>query len=74
VNSTEEFIALMRDELGLAVTDEDIEASLDEIPGWDSLHLLWLLTWVERATGRQISLAVVLEAQTLRGVYEAVAA
>lgn len=73
MNDLDDFIALVRDELGLDVNTEDGERSLDEIPGWDSVHLLWLLSIVEQRTGRSVSLPDVLEARSLRSIYSMVA-
>ncbi|WP_328917006.1 MULTISPECIES: phosphopantetheine-binding protein [unclassified Streptomyces] len=70
MNSIDEFATLVRDELGLAVTAEELGTSFDDLPGWDSLHLLWLLTVLERTTGRRVPLSDVLEAASLQGVYE----
>jgi acyl carrier protein len=72
MNSIDEFVAVVRDELGLAVTVADSGRSFDELPDWDSVYLLWLLTAVERRTGRTISLPDVLEARTLEDLYAAV--
>jgi acyl carrier protein len=69
VNTTEDFIALLRDAMGLPVTDEDIGRTLDEVDGWDSVHLLSLLTLLEQRTGRTLPFAEVLEAATLRDIY-----
>jgi acyl carrier protein len=74
VNTADEFVDLLRDELGLTVTAADLEVGFDELPGWDSLHLLWLLTLVERRTGRVVSLPEVLEAANLRDLYALVSA
>lgn len=73
MNDLDDFIALVRDELGLAVGADDGERGLDEIPGWDSVHLLWLLSIVEQRTGRSVSLPDVLEARSLRSIYSVVA-
>jgi acyl carrier protein len=69
VNSIDDFAALIRDELGLPVTAQNVGLSFDELPGWDSVHLLALLTILERATGRRISLTDVLSAPSLESVY-----
>lgn len=69
MNSIDDFADLLRNQLGLAVTPEQIDAGFDEVPGWDSVQLLTLLTVLERATGRQISLPEVLEAGSLRDVF-----
>ncbi|CAO5154746.1 Acyl carrier protein [Frankia sp. AiPs1] len=73
MNDLDDFLSLIRDELGIEVGSEDSERSLDEIPGWDSVHLLWLLSIVEQRTGRSVSLPDVLEASTLGSIYSAVA-
>jgi acyl carrier protein len=69
VNSIDDFTALVRDELGLPVTPQNIGLSLDQLPGWDSVHLLTLLTLLERVTGRAISLPALLDAQSLKNIY-----
>jgi acyl carrier protein len=70
VNTIDEFIALLRDEMGMPLTAHDAARNLDEVAGWDSVHLLTLLTVVERRTGRNLPLADVLEAGSLRDIYE----
>lgn len=67
--SIDDFVALVSDELGLPVTVADADRSFDELPGWDSVHLLWLLTTLERETGRQISLPDLLAAKSLEQVH-----
>jgi acyl carrier protein len=74
VNSAGEFVGLVRDELGLPVTEDDLSRELHELPGWDSMHLLWLVTIIERETGRQISVVDLLEAPNLAFVYRLAAA
>lgn len=70
MNSIGDFVTLVRDELGLPITAEDAGRGLDEIPGWDSMHLLWLVTILEQKTGRSISVIDVLEAPNLEYIYE----
>lgn len=74
MNSIEDFVAIVRDELGLAVTREDIGKTLDTVAGWDSVHLLTLATVLERKTGRSLSLPDVLEADSLERIYALAAA
>ncbi|MEV6802840.1 acyl carrier protein [Micromonospora rifamycinica] len=69
MNNIEEFADVLRDELGLSITDADLERHLDEVAGWDSVHLLSLLTILERRTMRQIPMVEILEAPTLRDIY-----
>lgn len=66
------FIALVNDELGLRVTEADAGVRLEEVPDWDSVHMLWLLTILERTTGRSISMPDILEAKTLEDIYHLV--
>jgi acyl carrier protein len=70
VNSIDDLLDVVRDQLGLPVTAEDADRILDEIPGWDSVHLLWLMATVETRTGRTVSMLDVLEAATLAEIYE----
>jgi acyl carrier protein len=69
VNSIDDFMTLVRAETGLLVEPADADRQFDELPGWDSVHLLQLLTMLEHATGRQLSLPEVLAAPTLGRVY-----
>jgi acyl carrier protein len=69
-----DFIGLIRDELGLEVTADDAQESLDQIAGWDSVHLLWLLTLIEQRTGRAVPLADLLEAGSLGEMHSLVTA
>ena len=69
IADVDDLITLLRDELGLPVTAEHATRRLDEIPGWDSVHLLWLLTTLEKATGRRLSLPELLDAPDLAGIH-----
>lgn len=69
MNTIDDFVQLLHLELGLPVTAEDLDASFDQLPDWDSLHMLSLLTLLERRTGRQMSLPDALKATTLNDVY-----
>lgn len=65
------FTSLLRDELGLAVTEDDLDTPFDRLPGWDSVMLLRLLGAAEPLTGRRAPMIEVLEAVDLRGVHAA---
>jgi acyl carrier protein len=67
-----EFVALVQDEIGLPVTEADVDRALDQVTGWDSVHLLTLLTTLERVTGRSISLPDVLSAPSLGSIHAVV--
>jgi acyl carrier protein len=70
VNDIDDFVALLRDDLGLDVTRADLDAEFDAVPGWDSVHLLQLLQLLERDTRHSLSLPEMLEAPNLARVYE----
>ncbi|MES9544135.1 MULTISPECIES: acyl carrier protein [unclassified Actinomadura] len=74
MNTIDDLVALVRDELGLPVTVETAGLEFDSLPGWDSVHLLWLLTVLEERTGRSLSMPDLLEAASLESVYALVAA
>jgi acyl carrier protein len=70
VNSLDDFVVLVRDEIGLPVTRDNVGSSLDQVPGWDSVHLLSLLVALERETSRRIAVPDALEASSLEHLYE----
>lgn len=70
MNGTDDFVALLRDELGMAVTREDLGKHLDQVADWDSARLVELLTVLERGTGHSISLPDLLTASSLAEIYE----
>jgi acyl carrier protein len=70
VKTIEEFLSLVHGEIGLSLTPQSVGSGFDELPGWDSLHLLTLLTAIERETGQRVSMPEVLEATSLRDIYE----
>lgn len=69
MNTLDDFLALVETELGLSVPPAEATRSFDELPGWDSVHLLSLIGAVERSTGHSISLSRVLEAANLEEIY-----
>lgn len=73
MNTIIDFMILIRDELGLPVTVEDATRDLDMISGWDSTHMLWLVSILERRTGRRINVIDLLEAPNLEYVFDLVA-
>ena len=69
MNTFEDFLALVRDELGLPVSAADADRDLTDVLGWDSMHLLSLVTVLERHTGRSVSVIDLLEARNLLSIY-----
>lgn len=66
----EDFVRIVRDELGLDVSADGLDAAFAEVPGWNSVHLLRLVALLERETGRAVSVPDVLAAPTLGSVYK----
>ncbi|WP_445529209.1 acyl carrier protein [Streptomyces cyslabdanicus] len=67
--SIDDFTRLVRDEIGMPLEPEQVHADFDELPDWDSLYLLKLVTALELATGRPVPIGKVLEARSLKGIY-----
>ncbi|MFE2110961.1 phosphopantetheine-binding protein [Kitasatospora sp. NPDC059463] len=67
-----ELISVAGTELGLPLGPEYAEVDFDDLPGWDSLHLLVLLTTLERSSGRRLSLPDLLQARTLADIHRIV--
>ncbi|MCF3131977.1 acyl carrier protein [Streptomyces olivochromogenes] len=72
IDTLDGFLALLREELGLDVTAREAGESLVNLPRWDSLHLLRLVTLMEEETGRRLSLSPVLQARTLTEIHTVV--
>lgn len=70
MKSIDDFMTLLGDQLGLLLTESDLDTDLDEVAGWDSLQMLQLLVLLERETGRVIPVPALLEARTLNAVYD----
>ncbi len=71
MTTIEDFVTVVREELGLEITADDVGRSLDELAGWDSVHLLTLAVCLERKTGRAVVLPDLLEAASLADIYAA---
>jgi len=69
VNDIDELVELVRDLLGLPASAVDARTELGSLPGWDSVHLLRLLTVLEQRTGRDIPLPDLLDVSTVEDVY-----
>jgi len=66
----DDFILLIREEIGMPLEAEQVAADFDELPDWDSLYLLKLVTALEVATGHSVPVGKVLEARSLKGIYD----
>ncbi len=67
--TTEEFVQLVNDDIGIPVDASELEADFDALPGWDSLHLLKLVTALEKSTGRKVPVGRLLEARSLGQIH-----
>ncbi|GGJ22706.1 acyl carrier protein [Streptomyces brasiliensis] len=65
-----DYVRLVNDEIGMPLAPGQVAADFDELPDWDSLYLLKLVTALEPAIGRRIPVGRVLEARTLKEIYE----
>ncbi|MFB7476809.1 acyl carrier protein [Kitasatospora sp. NPDC057692] len=72
MNTLDDFVTLLQDELGLDVTTENVGLPFDRVPGWDSVHMLSLVVVLERETARRVSLPDLLEAPSLQRVFDLV--
>ncbi|MEW2620561.1 acyl carrier protein [Streptomyces sp. NPDC048106] len=66
----DDYVRLVTEELGMPLAPEQVDADFDELPDWDSLYLLKLVTSLEAAIGRRVPVGKVLEARSLREIYE----
>jgi acyl carrier protein len=67
--SRDEFVDLLRDELAVLVTADDLAADVDQLPDWNSGNLIRLVVALERATGRRVPVDKLLTARSLETMY-----
>ncbi|MEV6110554.1 phosphopantetheine-binding protein [Streptomyces sp. NPDC051940] len=69
VDSLHGFMALVRDELGVALSiPQDAHAELADLPGWDSLNLLRLVVLLEER-GHPVAVHQLLLARDLNDMF-----
>ncbi|QEU95745.1 phosphopantetheine-binding protein [Streptomyces kanamyceticus] len=66
----DDFVFLVSSEIGIPVTRDNVGASFDELPRWDSMLMLALLVMLERETQRRIAVPDALESTSLLDLYE----
>ncbi|SDD96698.1 acyl carrier protein [Actinokineospora iranica] len=69
-----EFIDLVGAESGLPLTVADLATGFDDLPGWDSVHLLKVLSALETERGITLRVAELLSTKSLGDLHRAVAA
>ncbi|MGW1671259.1 acyl carrier protein [Streptomyces sp. NPDC002324] len=70
MHTIDDFVRLVRDELGMPLEEYQVSADLDQLPEWDSLYLLKLVTALEQAAGRSLPVGRLLEARSLGEIYQ----
>jgi acyl carrier protein len=73
VNTIDDFLELVSDEIGLALTQREARLEFDQLAGWNSVHLLTLLVALEQSLGRRVAMADALTATSLFDIYALVA-
>ncbi|MBV6701507.1 acyl carrier protein [Kitasatospora aureofaciens] len=68
-DSLEAFLRMVGEELDLTVGDGDADRDLADLPGWDSMNLLRLVTLLEADSGRRLPVRAVLEARSLAEIH-----
>ncbi|GAA2939102.1 phosphopantetheine-binding protein [Streptomyces enissocaesilis] len=66
----DDFTRIVRDDIGMPLEPGQVTADFDELPDWDSLYLLKLVTALELATARRVPVGKVLEARSLKEIYD----
>ncbi|MFN6560892.1 MAG: acyl carrier protein [Nostoc sp. ChiSLP01] len=72
MNNVTDLVYLIQDVLELPIVEQDINTPFDELGGWDSLGLLRLITSIEIRTGKKVSVLSMLQARTIRDIYESI--
>lgn len=70
--SKEEFVAILDEELGFAISGDDLQSDVGNLIGWDSVMLLRVQVVFEKKLDRRISLPRLLEARTMAAVFDVV--
>ncbi|GGT22201.1 acyl carrier protein [Streptomyces chromofuscus] len=66
----DDYVRLVTEEIGMPLAPGQVAADFDELPEWDSLHLLRLVTALEPAIGRRVPVGEVLQARSLKEIYD----
>lgn len=66
----DDYVRLVNDEIGMPLEPEQVACDFDELPDWDSLYLLKLVTALELATSRKVPVGRIFEARSLKEIYD----
>ncbi|MBJ6352989.1 MULTISPECIES: phosphopantetheine-binding protein [unclassified Acinetobacter] len=65
-----DFLNFVNLNMGIQVTEKDLDIALVDIDQWDSINAIRLMSLLEKKLSSQISIADYLQAYTLRHIYE----
>ena len=68
----DDFLRLLHDECSVDLRGRGAGTRLADVPEWDSVLLLRLVTALEEATGRQLPIRPLLEARTFADIHACV--
>jgi len=69
-----DFVELVEAETGLPLDTADLATGFDDLPGWDSVHLLKVLSALEAEHGITLQIAQLLDAKSLGDLHAAASA
>ncbi|MFH8623366.1 phosphopantetheine-binding protein [Streptomyces vietnamensis] len=65
----DEFLLLLHDEFSIDLRERGAGTYLADVPEWDSVLLLQLVTVLEEETGRRLPVRSLFEARTFEQIY-----
>ncbi|WP_030692731.1 hypothetical protein [Streptomyces globisporus] len=68
-SSLDDFLLLLHDEFSIDLRERGAGTDLADVPEWDSVLLLQLLTLLEERTGRRLPIRPLLEARTFGQIH-----
>jgi len=69
----DQFVSIVRNELDLPLTSDDLELEFDQIVSWDSMHMLRLVMAIEQETGQRLKVGQLMADRSLAAIYGRVA-
>ncbi|GBG35990.1 acyl carrier protein [Mycobacterium montefiorense] len=68
-----DFHELVVDEISIDIEVAHLTTPLDDLPDWDSVYLLKLVTAIERRTGKSVPVSALLDPACLDDIRQAIA-
>ncbi|MGW1915860.1 acyl carrier protein [Streptomyces sp. NPDC002076] len=69
LTTQDDYLLILRDLVGFPVEADELDTPFDRLRGWDSVHLLKLVTAIERETAVRLPVTRVLEARCLAEIF-----